>query len=227
MQLPKEIRECFMQDQAEENILHAANALIHLDDLHAQKMIWGNDRFKEMLGFTSAEVIKMGNEYIPRYYHPDDIKKIPEIINFFKNNNGGSHTTLFRVKHKNGNWIYFYTTRSLLQRDGVFYPRYVVSVSINLNENINCGLMLGEFNKIRTAEANKETIKKFTKREKEIISLVSQGYTNTQIAEKLFISVKTVDNHRTRIFKKTKSHNGIELLNFVNDIGLLQPLGNN
>jgi len=210
-----------MQDQAEENILHAANALIHLDDLHAQKMIWGNERFKEMLGFTSAEVIKMGNKYIPRYYHPDDIKKIPEIINFFKNNNGGSHTTLFRVKHKNGNWIYFYTTRSLLQRDGVFDPRYVVSVSINLNENINCGLMLGEFNKIRAAEANKEAIKNFSKREIEIMQLLSKGYSNKQIAEKLSISPVTANNHRANIFKKAESHNIAELINYVKDIGIV------
>ena len=200
-----------------EDILNSVNALVHVDNLESQKMVWGNDRFMEMLGFTTEEVISMGNDYIKKYYHPDDIKKIPKIIDFFKNNKVGKHNTLFRVKHKNGNWIYFITTRSLFKND----PRYVVSVSINLNENINCGLMLSEFIKIRTAEENKEEIIKFSDREKEISSMMSQGFTNNIISEKLFISVMTVKTHRTNIYKKAKVCNSAEFLKYAKDVGLV------
>ena len=124
---------------------------------------------------------------------------------------------MFRVKHKNGNWIYFITTRSLFKND----PRYVVSVSINLNENINCGLMLSEFIKIRTAEENKEEIIKFSDREKEISSMMSQGFTNNIISEKLFISVMTVKTHRTNIYKKAKVCNSAEFLKYAKDVGLV------
>jgi DNA-binding NarL/FixJ family response regulator len=81
--------------------------------------------------------------------------------------------------------------------------------------------MLGEFNKIRTAEENKEAIKKFTKREREIIFLLSKGYTNDMIAKKLFISKLTVSTHRNNILRKTKSHNCVELVSFANNIGVL------
>jgi PAS domain S-box-containing protein len=199
------------------DILNSANTLIHIDDLHTQRMVWGNNRFEEMLGFTSGEVIEMGNEYIQKYYHPDDITEIPNIIDYFKNNKGEKHTTLFRVKHKNGSWVYFITTRSFYKND----TRYVVSVSTNLTDDINCGLMFHEFNKIRIANKNKEIIKLFTTREKEIILLISHGFTNDMIAKKLFISVKTVDCHRTNILRKTKLHNSAELINLAKEIGLV------
>ncbi len=51
-----------------------------------------------------------------------------------------------------------------------------------------------------------------TSREKEIIKLISSGLTNKQIAKELFISHKTVDNHRSNIMKKLDVHNIAELI---------------
>jgi len=53
-----------------------------------------------------------------------------------------------------------------------------------------------------------------TKREHEIIQLLCDGDSNKQIAEKLFISHKTVDNHRTKIMQKLELHNVVELVRF-------------
>lgn len=59
-----------------------------------------------------------------------------------------------------------------------------------------------------------------TPREKEIIKLISQGLTNTQIGEKLFISPRTVDTHRTNIMKKLNIHNVASLIRFAFKNGL-------
>lgn len=45
-------------------------------------------------------------------------------------------------------------------------------------------------------------IPKITRREKEILELVSQGLTSAQIAEKLFISLHTVESHRKNLIEK-------------------------
>ena len=45
-------------------------------------------------------------------------------------------------------------------------------------------------------------IPRITRREKEILELVSQGLTTTQIAEKLFISMHTVESHRKNLIEK-------------------------
>ena len=54
----------------------------------------------------------------------------------------------------------------------------------------------------------------FTPREKEIIYLINNDFTNKKIASQLFISVHTVVAHRKNILKKSNSHNAAELLQF-------------
>ena len=54
-----------------------------------------------------------------------------------------------------------------------------------------------------------------TAREKVILSLISDEYTDQEIAEKLTITVKTVDSHRHKIFKKTKTSSVISLLKYA------------
>ena len=50
-------------------------------------------------------------------------------------------------------------------------------------------------------------------REVEIIELVAEGLTNQEIAERLTISKRTVDNHVSNVFTKTGSKNRVALLN--------------
>ena len=56
-------------------------------------------------------------------------------------------------------------------------------------------------------------------REMEIIDLVADGLTNQEIAEKLTISKRTVDNHVSNMFTKTGSKNRVALLNWAMDHG--------
>ncbi|WP_062350726.1 response regulator [Bacillus kwashiorkori] len=53
-----------------------------------------------------------------------------------------------------------------------------------------------------------------TTREKEIVRLSVLGFTNREIAEKLFISPKTVENHKTNIMKKLGLKNKSELIQY-------------
>ena len=56
-------------------------------------------------------------------------------------------------------------------------------------------------------------------REMEIIGLVADGLTNQEIAKKLTISKRTVDNHVSNMFTKTGSKNRVALLNWAMDHG--------
>jgi DNA-binding NarL/FixJ family response regulator len=52
-----------------------------------------------------------------------------------------------------------------------------------------------------------------TSREKEIIQFIGQGWTNQRIADKLFISFRTVETHRANLMRKLEAKNSIELVN--------------
>ena len=60
-----------------------------------------------------------------------------------------------------------------------------------------------------------------TPREQEIMVLLAEGMSTNQIADKLFISPKTAENHRSSIMRKLKIHSTIELVRYAAKIGLI------
>jgi len=64
----------------------------------------------------------------------------------------------------------------------------------------------------------KETASPFkdlTKREKQILSLVVEGYTSKAMANKLNLSPRTVDHHRSNLLKKFNMKNSVDLVNYA------------
>ena len=61
-----------------------------------------------------------------------------------------------------------------------------------------------------------------SKREKQVLELVAEGFTNIQIGEKLEISPKTVARHRERIMNKLDLHSSTELVKFAIRTGLIE-----
>jgi DNA-binding NarL/FixJ family response regulator len=61
-----------------------------------------------------------------------------------------------------------------------------------------------------------------TKRETEVVRLVSQGHKNREVAEKLGISVKTVETHRSNVMNKLALRNVVELIRYAIQKGLIR-----
>ncbi|MBF0560609.1 MAG: response regulator transcription factor [Alphaproteobacteria bacterium] len=61
-----------------------------------------------------------------------------------------------------------------------------------------------------------------TARERQIIKLVAEGFRNRQISEQLFISVKTVENHRANLMRKLDLHNAAELTSYAIKSNLIE-----
>jgi two-component system response regulator NreC len=62
-----------------------------------------------------------------------------------------------------------------------------------------------------------------SKREKEVFQWLVRGYTNQQIADRLFLSPKTIETHRAHLLEKLALHSRAELVQFALDHGLLAP----
>ncbi len=76
--------------------------------------------------------------------------------------------------------------------------------------------------RLRTGEGS-ERYGGLTYREREILVLIAEGLTNAQIAEKLVISVKTVQTHRAHIMKKLDLHDRSLLVRYAVRKGLIAP----
>jgi DNA-binding NarL/FixJ family response regulator len=62
-----------------------------------------------------------------------------------------------------------------------------------------------------------------SERERDIVHLLALGYTNGEIAKKLFISVRTVDTHRAHIMRKLDVETRAELVMFALANGIIGP----
>lgn len=66
-----------------------------------------------------------------------------------------------------------------------------------------------------------EAVPVITRREKEVLLLIAQGYTTSQIAEKLFLSGHTVESHRKNIMEKFAANNMPSIIKLATEYKLI------
>ena len=100
----------------------------------------------------------------------------------------------------------------------------------NKHEIIKAIMAVYEGNNYLTFEAERalkyekelqSKLPKLTKREKEVLIHIAEGFTNAQISEKLFISIDTVDSHRKNLHTKLNVKNTAMLIWFATENDLL------
>ena len=62
-----------------------------------------------------------------------------------------------------------------------------------------------------------------SEREREVLTLLARGYTNQEIAKKLFISVRTAETHRAHVMQKLRLSTRAELVSYALANGMLEP----
>jgi len=98
--------------------------------------------------------------------------------------------------------------------------RHVLSGKPYLSPDVSEKVLEGYLEGRKTLKEN-STWDNLTQREKEILKLVGEGHTNKEIADFLFISVKTVDKHRANLMKKLDIHNAAKLTAYAIERGLV------
>ena len=79
------------------------------------------------------------------------------------------------------------------------------------------GILLEDYRR----QVEKEPYDRLTEREREVFRLIADGHTSREIADMLFISLKTIHNHRAKIMKKLNIHNKSELIKYAILKGLI------
>jgi DNA-binding NarL/FixJ family response regulator len=83
---------------------------------------------------------------------------------------------------------------------------------INEGQNYFSPELLPYFTKRYMNDNNDTKSAVLTQRELEVLNLISKGFSNEEIAERLFISKRTVDTHKNNLISKTGSKNIVSLL---------------
>lgn len=187
---------------------------------------------KNLTGYTLDE---FNTEHIITYTHPEDrelVKNITKgVVEHVMNTpvlNKESHLLLtFRFLKKDGTYCKILVQSSVLERDeeGKMISNFSLLTDISFIEthdrvewNFNANeLDLTDFKKV----IYKLYRDFYTKREKEIITLIAKKNTSQEIADHLCLSKLTVQTHRKNILKKAKSHSIDDVLAFCKKNGII------
>jgi len=91
------------------------------------------------------------------------------------------------------------------------------------------GLVLGEYRRLSTGpeSSGDQELPRLTERETEVLRLVAKGLSYKQIAERLVLSHRTVQNHVQNTLRKLQLHNRVQLVRYAIERGLDADAGSN
>lgn len=206
-------------------------------DMHKHNYLLQSKEQLEIFGFDKHQGQTIDFEMHYERIHPDDLAFVLEsdnmLYHFFSN-------MPFHEK-KDYKMVYDFRTRNT---DG-FYVRHIhQSIPLEPDRNGRTWLTLVISHAISERASNEKPQRRLiniktgklhlfnevdredsgialTKREKEVLQLISRGYDSYNIADKLTISVNTVNNHRQSILKKTKTENATQAVLYSKRIGII------
>lgn len=74
----------------------------------------------------------------------------------------------------------------------------------------------------RGPNSSADPLERLSKRERQVLKLAAKGQTNKDIADAIFVSVKTVEKHKTNLKKKLALRSSLELAAFCLENGLIE-----
>ncbi len=213
------------------------NSSVGVVDVYKQRYVFMQSKYLSVLGKELDDVLRQGQRGLFELMHSEDIGFVIEthyrVAKFLL-----GVPVADRKKYKT---VYDFRMKD---RNGVFLRFIQQLIPLELDANGNVWLMLllndivpgkGEFKRQQRRLVNIETgrLHLFTgedaakaksvlsAREIEVLTLLGKGMASKHIADELFLSVNTVNNHRRRILEKTSTESSAGAVGYAISMGLI------
>jgi Response regulator containing a CheY-like receiver domain and an HTH DNA-binding domain len=219
------------------NVIESSS--ISIFDTCKRDHIFVSRGFEAQLGWSIDEIEKEGHHYIDSRVHPDDLIGLLEsgiyylqlAFNEVPKNEWKNYKVIsdYRVKNKNGDYVRVIEQHICLEftREGfVWLDLSIMDLSPDQDLTIPFRSRLmnfktGELFEYKPVVDQNKNIIRLSIREKEVLKLIATGMVSKQIADKLFISVNTVNTHRQNIIEKLNVSNTAEAIKYASEVGWL------
>lgn len=165
------------------------------------------------------------DDYHRRYFNPEDAKEyFPKIETMLLSRNPHEMVSFFQQVRtaENGDWEWYLTSMRVLLPDNTGQPLLTISFAIPLDPKNHVTNKVNRLMEENTFLRNH--LKEFSclgKREREVLRLVAEGRSNTEISQVLFISESTVKTHRKNIYKKLRINSTFDLQQYARAFDLI------
>lgn len=220
--LQKQLQELSQKCAFLEKIVHQVPANIYVSDLE-KGVVWCNKTNEETLGYSLEEILRMGGlEYFRAIVHPDDQNIPSDSIAHYKSFNGAEYGGVFRARHKSEEeYRWFIGWAKAFNQDGRGEVKELLCVDVDMSPRMNTEAQLITALRENLRQKNNLLIQGLRKREVEILTLVCEGLSTKEIAQKLFLSEHTVHTHRRNIQRKLGTTSVAELVLLAREAGLV------
>ncbi len=215
------------------------SSVVSIFDLAEMEHVYLSPNYSDLLGWDKDKISVPDNEYINQRMHPDDLAYLNKVswqffglilrvdpvwreqMKFIK------MIMDYRTLGKDGRYVRVIEQHKLLELDkygNVWLSMSIMDISPDQDLNSLCRYRLvntltGELYHFPSSKLITEH--KLSFREQEILQLLAKGHISKQIADKLFISVNTVNTHRQRIIEKLNVSNTAEAVQYAGRLGLI------
>ncbi|MCB0635556.1 MAG: PAS domain-containing protein [Lewinella sp.] len=210
-------------------------SLFSIFDLHRRRHAYFSRHFNHTLGYDLSQLRGEDTEFFAKRIHPDDLHQLTvNSIHQFrfilqKPPTERKHYKLindFRIRNARGKFVRVLEQHQALELDpagNVWLSLSALNLSPNqdLNTPLQSTLFHTRSGRIIPLRDSNVTTEILSEREKQILALIRQGAASKTIADRLFISVHTVNTHRQRILRKLQVTNSVEAVQHAVRQGLI------
>ncbi len=210
------------------------NSAVSIFDLHKKDHVYISKNYAIIFGYDLEEIKREEWDFLDRDFHPDDLIHLLKAgIYFIKMGLSVPVETVkdfklvydYRRKNKNGEYIRVIEQQNVLELDkrgNVWLALSVLDISPDkdVQTPFRCRLVNSKTGELFHFPPEGD-LPRLSKREREVLKLISKGLISKQIADKLFISVNTVNTHRQRIIEKLNVSNTAEAIKYASELGLM------
>jgi len=215
-----------------EEFLASNEQFFFIGDMIHMKILYTSKGSKTMLGIDPAE---LSPYHFLESTHPDDLHrhnlgrtkifKMAQDI-FIAQNGSSLLSTNLRFRNSNGIYINTLVQCFMFYSVKPYRTVYIIQVVTNIEwfRHLNHGYhyYVGEgLSNFRYPDKKLlRTGNVLSRREFEIVKLIAGGFKSSEIAEKMYLSLHTINTHRRNILKKTGNSNLSELITELKDKGI-------
>lgn len=205
-------------------------------DVFKERYDFASDNFSNIFGYNSAwiKTIRKQGDLLEERIHPDDRSQLIDyqlehgkfIYSLpLKERNDYQQIFQYRLLNAKGRYVNVISRQQVVEKDKNGKAWIIMGVM-----DMSPDQAVAE--KIKRTVVNRKTgeilpvtwiprEKQLTRREKEILAFVCQGFLSKEIADKLNLSIHTVNNHRKNILEKLNVDNVIEAMNVARNYGII------
>lgn len=206
-------------------------------DVYKCNYTYASSNFVDLLGYDShkIETLERQGDYLESRIHPDDRAQLATLqvtlAQFIYNlpleqRNDYSNIYSFRMLNARQQYIRVTSRHQVLEQDRNGKAWLIIgNMNISPNqkyfETVECAVLNLKNGEIFSPSLLPLPSANLTNREIEILRLIQKGLLSKEIADKLCISIHTVNIHRQNLLRKLGVQNSIEAIRLGQEIGLL------